>query len=329
MPSVISIIQQLQKQVLQINENNFDEIAWRVFWFQAETNTIYRQYLAGLPASRQTPKTLADIPCLPIQFFKLGTIKAGTWPTQRLFKSSGTSQQTRSQHHLWDEAFYLFHAQRTFERFFGSLQNFHVLCLLPSYDTQYSSLVAMARYFVARSQSSASGFFLTDWRQMPEKIKRLQTDNRHVLLLGVTHALLDLAASGPHTLGNTLVMETGGMKGRKLDLTRAELHHQLQRGLGVSRIVSEYGMTELLSQAYTLSGEEFQTADAMRIILKEVNDPFAISTTTGIINVIDLANIHSCSFIETQDLGRRTANGFEVLGRVDNSEMRGCNLLLG
>jgi hypothetical protein len=319
---------QFQKQVLQINENNFDEIAWRIFQFQAEHNVLYNEYLSRLKFKHGSIKNLEAIPFLPIRFFKTHTVKTGNWITQRVYKSSGTTQQTRSQHHLQDEDFYLQNSVRIFEHFFGSLQNFHVLCLLPSYDTAYSSLVAMARHFVARSGSPESGFFLENTELIPAKIQSLESSERRVLLLGVTHALINLAEKGPFNFGNILVMETGGMKGQKAEITRTELHQILQDGLGAKQIVSEYGMTELLSQAYTTAGCAFQCPQSMKVIIKEINDPFKCTDSTGIINLIDLANLHSCSFIETQDLGRVTENGFEVLGRVDNSEMRGCNLLL-
>jgi hypothetical protein len=318
----------LQKQVLQINENNFDEIAWQIFKFQAEHNRVYRDYLKALQFDPSGISKLEEIPFLPIQLFKTHTVKTGNWPTQRIYKSSGTTQETRSMHHLWDEEFYLIHAAKTFEHFFGAISNYHVLCLLPSYDTVYSSLVAMARYFVAKSGSLQSGFFLENLESIPSKIQSLANSNRKILLIGVSHALLDLAEKGPFSFGDTLVMETGGMKGRKQEITRAELHQQLKDGLGKNQIISEYGMTELLSQAYSQQKGIFEYSDSMRVIIKEISDPFKAARSTGIINIIDLANLHSCSFIETQDLGRVTENGFEVLGRVDNSEVRGCNLLL-
>lgn len=317
-----------QKQVIQINENNFDEIAWKIFKFQALYNPTYRDYLRALKCDSSNITKLEEIPFLPIQFFKSHTVKTGNWPTQRIYKSSGSTQETRSMHHVWDEAFYQEHSAKTFEHFFGPLSHYHVLCLLPAYDTAYSSLVAMAKYFVAKSGSSQSGFFFENLDSIPSKIQSLSSSGRKVLLLGVSHALLDLAEKGPFYFGDVVVMETGGMKGRKQEITRAELHQKLQHGLGTSQIISEYGMTELLSQAYSRQKGIFEYAVSMKVIIKEISDPFKGASSTGIINIIDLANMHSCSFIETQDLGRVTENGFEVLGRVDNSEARGCNLLL-
>jgi hypothetical protein len=330
-----------ERKLLQINENKFDEIAWLLFHFQSRHNPIYSNYLERLKIKKETLRSLDQIPCLPIQFFKNHSIKTGDWPTQRLYKSSGTTQTTRSGHHLWDESFYLQHAATTFEHFYGPLDQFHVLALLPTYDTGQSSLVAMAKHFIKRSQSEHSGFFLSDHEKLIQIIEKLSGETsggegqtsipnpkKRILLLGVSHALLDLADLGPFNFPNLVVMETGGMKGRKEELTRAELHTRLKVDLGVSSICSEYGMTELCSQAYSLAEGTFQCAPTMRVIIKEVSDPFSLARSAGIINVIDLANFHSCAFIETQDLGRVTANGFEVLGRTDNSEARGCNLLV-
>lgn len=318
----------LQKQVLQINENNFDEIAWQIFRFQAQHNSVYQDYLSALGVEPRQITKLEEIPFLPIQFFKSHTVKTGTWPTQRIYKSSGTTQPTRSIHHVWDEAFYLKHATQTFESFFGSLNTYHVLCLLPAYDTADSSLVAMARHFIAQSNSTTSGFFLENLDSIEPRIHSLKGSGRRILILGVTHALLGLAEKGLRNQSEILVMETGGMKGLRAELTREEVHNILKKGLGAAKIASEYGMTELLSQAYATGDTSFLKPNSMRLIVKELNDPFKVASSTGILNIIDLANLHSCCFIETKDLGQVTANGFQVLGRVDNSDLRGCNLLL-
>jgi hypothetical protein len=317
-----------EKELLQINENNFDDIAWRLFQFQATHNDVYGTYLSHLNVDPKKIHSLAEIPFLPIRFFKGHEVKTGLWLTQRTFQSSGTTEAIRSTHYLWDESFYLNHAASSFEKLFGPLNQYHILALLPFYDTGQSSLVAMARYFVAKSQSAHSGFFLSDTQSLLDLLLKLKTDSKKVLLLGVSHALLDLAEQGPFSFENILVMETGGMKGRKEEITRAELHDRIQRGLGVESVYSEYGMTELLSQAYSRAKGIFQCTPSMKVIIKEINDPFSVSKSTGLINIIDLANFHSCCFIETQDLGRVTPEGFEVLGRVDNSEARGCNLML-
>lgn len=324
-----------ERELLQINENNFEDIAWRLFDFQAKECAIYKNYLNQLKIDRDTIKSLDQIPCLPIQFFKSHAVKTLDWPSQKIYKSSGTTTSNRSSHHLWDESFYLNHAASIFEKFFGPLAQCHILALLPAYDTGHSSLVAMAKYFICQSQSIHSGFFLKNLDELVLTLDRLKIESKNpavqkhpVLLLGVSHALLDLAEQGPFSFENVLVMETGGMKGRKEEITREELHKKIKQGLGVKTVFSEYGMTELCSQAYSLSEGMFECPVSMKVITKEVNDPFSRSHSTGTINIIDLANFHSCCFIETQDLGRVTEKGFQVLGRVDNSEARGCNLLI-
>ena len=319
---------ELENRLTQINENNFDEIAWRVFHLQSENNEIYRKYLDLIKVNPFHLQRLEQIPFLPISFFKDYEIKTGAWLTQQIYKSSGTTDTSKSSHHLWDENFYLNHTATSFERLFGPLEDFHILALLPYYDMGHSSLVAMARHFIRRSQAEYSGFFLHDFDRLLALINRLKKSEKKVLLLGVSHALLDLVSLGPFLFPHVTVVETGGMKGRKEEIIRDELHARVRSGLGVNSVFSEYGMTELTSQAYSKTGGIFQCASTMKVFVKEINDPFSISKSTGIINVIDLANFHSCSFIETQDLGRVTENGFEVLGRVDNSEARGCNLLL-
>jgi hypothetical protein len=328
MPTSADTFIEFEKSLSQINENNFDEIAWKTFHFQAASNDIYARYLKYLRIDPLNLQSLNQIPFLPIRFFKDYEIKSGIWPTQHIYKSSGTTQAVKSSHHLWDENFYLNHAASSFENFLGPLENFHVLALLPYYDSGHSSLVAMARHFIARSGSSHSGFFLNDHDKLIELISNLTQSDKKILLLGVSHALLELAERGPFTFKDVIVMETGGMKGRKEELTREELHAKIKFGFGVEVVYSEYGMTELCSQAYAPFGGIFQCAPSIRVIVKEISDPFQASRSTGIINIIDLANFHSCSFIETQDLGRVTEKGFEVLGRADNSEVRGCNLLL-
>lgn len=329
MPFDLKTFIEFEKLLPQINENNFDEIAWRLFHFQASQNEVYSAYLKHLKIDIKALKSLDQIPFLPISFFKSHIIKTGQWPTQRLFKSSGTTESIRSAHHLWDETFYLQQAQLCFERFFGSLFDFHIIALLPFYDTIHSSLVAMVRYFLLKSDSEYSAFLMSDIDRIVGLLDKLKVSNKKILLLGVSHALLDLAEAGPFDFKEVIVMETGGMKGRRRELTRAELHEKIKKGLGVKEVCSEYGMAELSSQAYSKADGIFECSQAMRVFIKEVNDPFSVASSTGIINVVDLANFHSCCFIETQDLGRKSGNGFEVLGRADNSEARGCNLLMG
>jgi acyl-CoA synthetase (AMP-forming)/AMP-acid ligase II len=238
-----------------------------------------------------------------------------------------------SKHFIWSEQWYLDHAQQIFEKEYGQLTDFHVLALLPAYlERPGSSLVSMAKHFIEVSQSAHSGFYLYNQDELLEKLKHLKNDSKQVLLLGVTFALLDLAESGKDfsSMENLIVMETGGMKGRRKEMIREEVHDILKRFFKVKAIHSEYGMTELMSQAYSKGEGKYTLPATMRVMLRDVNDPLSWSSRSqGGINVIDLANFHSCAFIETQDLGRFDENGFlEVLGRFDNSEIRGCNLLV-
>lgn len=312
------------------NDAAFNEIALRLFRFQAEHNPIYRQYLAYIGVVPDQISDIPAIPFLPISLFKYREVRTGEWRPEVTFTSSGTTGMSVSRHAIPSRQHYWRHSQRIFESCYGPLSDYHVLCLLPSYlERTGSSLVAMADHFIRESGSPESGFFLHDLERLAKKLEMLR-GSRKVLLLGVTFALLDLAEDYPADLRHCVVMETGGMKGRRPELTREELHGILKAAFGVNAIHSEYGMTELLSQAYSPGEGIFQCPASMRVVLKEVNDPFsAKNLTSGLINVVDLANTHSCAFIETQDLGRwREGGHFEVLGRMDASDARGCNLLV-
>lgn len=312
------------------NATAFEEIALRLFRFQAVHNPVYQQYLTYIGVSAADVTSMREVPFLPINLFKSHDIRTGHWTPEVTFTSSGTSGQSFSRHALPSQDFYLRHSRQIFESFYGPLTDFHVLCLLPSYlDRTGSSLVAMANHFIAESNSAESGFFLKDLDRLASRLETLRGD-RKILLLGVSFALLDLAEGYELDLGHCIVMETGGMKGRRPEITREELHEILKKDLQVSAVHSEYGMTELLSQAYSAGGGIFSCPASMRVLLKEVNDPFSTrDTNSGLINVVDLANAHSCAFIETQDLGKSREGGhFEVLGRIDASDARGCNLLV-
>lgn len=273
-----------------------------------------------------------DIPFLPIAFFKGHTLQTGTWIPEASFSSSGTTGLTTSTHRVRDVRFYLDHATKTFNRFFGDLRDYHFLALLPSYlERQNSSLVAMMDHFIRESGSPYSGFYLHDVEKLLADVKKLRADRRKTIVWGVTFALLDLAENHRPDLGHCLVFETGGMKGRRREMTRQELHATLCEAFGVTAIYSEYGMTELLSQAYARGSNVFECPPWLRVVGRDVTDPFEkglLATTCGL-NVVDLANWNTVSFIETEDLGRVYGDGsFEVLGRFDNSDLRGCNLLL-
>jgi hypothetical protein len=327
----------------QPSSAEFVDLALQVFRYQAVHNPIYRDYLHYLRRDANQINRLEEIPFLPIEFFKHHPILTNNPSVETIFESSGTTGQTRSRHFVADPAGYLSISEQIFEQSYGPLSQFHVLALLPSYlERKNSSLVYMVQHFIEKSQSDCSGFFLHNVDELVDVLYTLAQSTerpcRKVLLIGVTFALLDLAESGQdwsflRHIPELIVMETGGMKGRREELLREEVHEILTQAFHVDAIHSEYGMTELLSQAYSKGEGIFGLPPTMRILLRDVNDPFSIdhSRRNGGINVVDLANIDSCAFIETKDLGSfADANGgFRVLGRFDNSDIRGCNLMLG
>ena len=329
----MNTFESFEKQIYTVNAQTFDNIALSLFRYQAENNPIYKEYIRNLGVKVSGVQYVTEIPFLPISFFKQYPIKTGAWPVQTVFASSGTTGAITSKHYLPDVGFYLRHAQRCFEHFFGPVTNYHFLALLPSYlERNDSSLVSMMEYFIRKSGSDLSGFYLNDFGKLISDLETLsQRGEKKVILWGVSFALLDLIEKHPQTLKNCIVFETGGMKGRRREIIREELHELLKRGFGVDRIYSEYGMTELLSQAYSNGGAYFTPSPWMKIIGRDLSDPFekGLQSETAGINVIDLANRHSIAFIETEDLGRVTPDGrFEILGRLDNSEVRGCNLMV-
>jgi len=317
-----------------LKSDQFENLALHLFQYQAQANPIYKKYLEARHVNTHSVKSLDQIPFLPIRFFKDHKVVSGDDDDYTdFFSSSGTTGMITSRHYIWSEKWYLNHAQWIFESKYGALTDFHVLALLPAYlERKGSSLVSMADHFIRESNSEHSGFYLYNQDELLAKIEKLAGDNRKTLLLGVTFALLDLAESGKKfsSPSNIIVMETGGMKGRRKEMIREEVHDILKPFFNVDTIHSEYGMTELMSQAYSIGQGKYTLPDSMRVLLRDVNDPLSISQRSqGGINVIDLANFHSCAFIETQDLGRFDENGMlQVLGRFDNSEIRGCNLLI-
>lgn len=343
--SSLEIRQQLRRQIIDLNPSGFESLALRIFRYQAENNPVYRQYITHLNIDTNKIEQLTDIPFLPIQFFKNHTIKSGNPPEPTVvFESSGTSGVSTSRHALYDAPLYESVSTSIFEQNYGHLKNFHLLVLLPSYlERNNSSLVYMMQHFINEADSPYSNFYLHNTDDMLARLKYLseKPDGRGILLMGVTFALLDLAESGTDfsffkSIPDLRIMDTGGMKGRRQELLREEVHDILKSSFGVAEIHSEYGMTELLSQSYSHGDGLFVPGKTMRILLRDVNDPFSIfdhnlsGSKTGGINVIDLANLDSCSFIETQDLGRfgAASGSFYVMGRFDNSDIRGCNLLV-
>jgi hypothetical protein len=321
-----------KKTLFETTADSFTQKALALVAYQAENNPIYRQYLDCLRVDYRDIQHIEQIPFLPIEFFKYHAIISGDSSTEKTFESSGTTGESRSKHHVADLAFYEGLSERIFAELYGNLTEYHILALLPSYlERDTSSLVYMVSHFIRVSQSAHSGFYLGNIPELLQKLNYLQKNSsRKILLIGVTFALLDLAEQYAPDLSKVIVMETGGMKGRRREMLRAEVHAILRKGLNIQAVHSEYGMTELLSQGYSQADETFACPPWMRVLLREVNDPFAIDDTLriGAVNVIDLANIDSCAFIATQDLGTIIGdNQFQILGRMDNSDIRGCNLL--
>jgi phenylacetate-coenzyme A ligase PaaK-like adenylate-forming protein len=322
-----------KNQIQNLSPNLFEEQALALFRFQARHNPVYRQYLELLRIKAQAIDDIYQIPFLPIEFFKSQEVKTGTFTAQVVYQSSGTTQATRSRHYLPEDAFYKAHCQQIFESFYGPLTDYVFLALLPSYLEQgHSSLVAMVDYFVAQSGQQLPGFYLQDLDSLLRNIDLARQTHRKIVLFGVTYALLDLAEKvSPGSLADVIIMETGGMKGRRREMVRQELHTILEAAFGVESIHSEYGMTELLSQAYSPGEGLFRAPLSLKVLLRDPNDPLTVSPgfKNGGINLIDLANVDSCAFLATQDIGRLHDDGrFEVLGRFDNSDIRGCNLLV-
>lgn len=320
------------KHIFKIqSENDFEAVALEVFRFQFENNTVYRSYCDLLYKHPADITKIVDIPFLPIEFFKTKKLLSTANKPQIIFTSSGTTGSQVSKHFVTDLKVYEESFTRGFENFYGPVEDFVVLGLLPSYlEREGASLIYMVNHFIQKSNHPESGFYLNQWETLAEMLNTLDQYGKKVLLIGVSFALLDLVENHQFSLKNTIVMETGGMKGRRKELVRNELHEILKKGFGVSNIHSEYGMTELLSQAYSKGDGIFNCPPWMKVLTRDTEDPLSlVENQTGGINIIDLANVNSCSFIATQDLGKVSNYGsFEVLGRFDNSDIRGCNLMV-
>ncbi len=322
----------LERQLWHVKLDTFNDLALKVFQYQAAHNPFYAKYLSLLSVDSTEVKSINEVPFLPIQFFKDNVIQTGEWEAETFFQSSGTTGQIPSIHHIRDLSLYRMNCILGFESQYGPIADYCVLALLPSYlERDNSSLVYMVNEFIKLSGNDKSGFFLDNRSELIQQIEKCKKENRKVLLIGVSFALLDLAETFPVDLRNVIVMETGGMKGRRKELTRQELHDQLSTAFKTSVIHSEYGMTELLSQAYSKGNGIFKPNPTMKILTRQIEDPLALQAfgRTGAINVIDLANLDSCSFIATDDLGKVYGDGrFEIIGRLDTSDIRGCNLMV-
>lgn len=353
--------QRFKQSVLQLIPEKFDALALEIFRYQAERNAVYKKYLQYLHVEVDSVNKIEEIPFLPIEFFKTQSVISGNDTTKITFESSGTTGQNTSQHHVQDPDFYVQIAEQIFEKFYGKLSDFQIVALLPSYlERTNSSLVYMVEHFIKKTGNPNSGFYLDDHKALAKALRgdvSLETGKKEeslipnsqplipkTLLIGVTFGLLDFAESGIdlsflQNIENLIVMETGGMKGRRKELLREEVHEILTKAFYVKTIHSEYGMTELLSQGYSKGEGIFELPTSMKIMLRDVNDPFHYITNSrsGGINVIDLANVDSCCFVETKDLGAwveplfvssQTTAKFRILGRFDNSDIRGCNLMI-
>lgn len=314
------------------NEIDFEKTTLEIFRYQANNNIVYKEYLLHLKKDVESISKIDEIPFLPIEFFKSHKVISSKDSAKEIFTSSGTTGAFTSRHYVPDVSIYKASFKLGFEQFYGSIKDYCVLALLPSYlEREGSSLIYMMKHLIKDSNHPKSGFYLHNHKELIATISDLKKTNQKIILLGVSFALLDLAEKYKMDFSNVIIMETGGMKGRRKEITREELHAFLTQRLGVQKIHSEYGMTELLSQAYSKGDSLFFTPKWMKILIRDTYDPFTYEKKgrSGGVNIIDLANIHSCSFIETQDLGKIHPDGsFEILGRFDNSDIRGCNLLV-
>ncbi|MBW7871709.1 MAG: acyl transferase [Flavobacteriia bacterium] len=312
------------------NRSEFEETALAVFNFQAENNPVYAEFIGYLGVDPKQIKSIEQIPFLPIRFFKNRRVITGNREVEKTFTSSGTSGMERSRHFVTNLDFYRESLNHSFKYFYGDFSDYTIFGLLPSYlERSGSSLIDMVGYWI--EQSGRGGFYLYNHDELHSDLIKNEEEGRKAILIGVSFALIDFVENRKMNLKNTIVMETGGMKGRKKEITRDELHSILKTGFGVDQIHSEYGMTELLSQAYSTGGAGFVTPPWMKVLIRDTEDPLSYSSVgrTGGINVIDLANLNSCSFIATDDLGKSNPDGsFKVLGRFDHSDVRGCNLMV-
>lgn len=318
--------------ITDINAGNFDETALAIFRHQYAHNPIYRQFADAIKVLPANVQTIEQIPFLPISFFKTHRVATGDWQMPALtFESSGTTGEIPSRHFVHDAGIYNDALLHGFKQFYGDPEQYVIIGLLPSYlERKNASLVHMAQTLMEKSGHPDCGFYLNEWEKLHEVLQRLEAAKQPVLLIGVTFALLDFAEAYPMQLQHTIVMETGGMKGRREEWTRTQVHNYLKTQWQLPNIHSEYGMTELLSQAYAKENGIFETTATMRVLMRDINDPLEVKKWgSGCLNIIDLANIYSCSFIATDDLGNIAPDGtFEVLGRMDNAALRGCSLMV-
>jgi hypothetical protein len=320
-----------EDKVFSVDKAGFESLALEIFNFQYLHNPIYQQYAKTVGRVGGRVSTLTDIPFLPVGFFKSHNVSATSFEPEAVFESSGTTQTVNSRHFIKDLSLYRQSFLSAWRQFYGPVQDWCIIGLLPSYlERKNSSLVVMVDELVRQSNHPERGFYLYEHEKLAATLQQLEAAGQKTMLIGVTFALLDFAEKFSMPLSFTTIMETGGMKGRRREMTRPEVHGILQKAFSTKNIHSEYGMTELLSQAYSTANGLFQSPPWMKILVRQEDDPFDVRTTgSGVLNVIDLANIYSCSFIATDDIGKVFADSsFEVQGRTDNSDIRGCSLMV-
>lgn len=313
-------------------DDDFEHLALEAFDYQAANNKVYSEFVSSLKIQPSSINSMAEIPFLPVEVFKTHKILSGEKSYQRIFTSSGTTSENTSRHFVRNVRLYEMVFQKIFNKFYGEISDYTILALLPSYlEREGSSLIYMMENLIAKTENADSGFYLNEFEKLSDVLSKLQSEKRKTILFGVTFALLDFISAHKISFPELIVMETGGMKGRRKEMIREEVHEILCRSFGVEKIHSEYGMTEILSQAYSQGDGIFRTPPWMKVIMRDAYDPFKIADVNigGGINIIDLANIDSCAFLATQDLGKmHDDDSFEVLGRFDFSDIRGCNLLV-
>lgn len=325
-------LETIEKQLFTITSDDFNAMALKIFYIQYRNNPVYKQFVDYLSIKPEGVKSIRQIPFMPVEFFKDFEISSGRFEPELIFRSSGTTGTQTSTHFVRKRSLYEQSFLYSFTLFFGPPKDLVILALLPSYlERENSSLVYMANKLIQLTADAESGFYLHDLDRLSQTLSRLKQQQKKTLLIGVTYALLDLAEQYPMPFPGLLLMETGGMKGQRKEMVRSDLHQQLQQAFGLTSVCSEYGMTELLSQAYSKGGGRFLTPPWMKVMMRDMNDPlnYVGEGKTGGLNIIDFANLHSCSFLATKDLGKLHSDGsFEVLGRFDSSDIRGCNLMM-
>jgi hypothetical protein len=325
------MICEIEDKIFSLEPVDFEQLALEIFQFQYNNNAIYQQYVKALSIVGSNVRTIEQIPFLPIRFFKTADIRTTDFEPEAVFESSGTTQTVNSRHYVKDMSIYHRSFLQAWEQFYGPVQNWCVIGLLPAYlERRNSSLVVMVNEMIKLSGHAQSGFYLYEHEKLAGVLQELEKQGQKTLLIGVTFGLLDFAEQFPMPLKHTIVMETGGMKGRRREMTRQEVHAILSTAFKTPLIHSEYGMTELLSQAYSYGHGLFDCPPWMKVLVRQDDDPLDVRVAgSGVINIIDLANLYSCAFIATDDVGTVQEDGsFEVLGRVDTSDIRGCNLLI-